>query len=209
MYSLLSASVRPLCPFLLHLRPSNQTNLQWEHLHYQWFASVSLSSYIIEQNSQWRENSNVGPEKRYTPITFPSQNHHNFRLKLSSHFDHIIITLRWKCEISITYFFKDEIFSSQNYNFLTKIVSPLILQIDIKISCHDKTITFLSQFTENVITTCFVMKMLSERYRIRIYEVAQIHPIVINLWWKRDECKKYKNANIQSFSVLSNCKKWK
>ena len=163
---------------------------QWEHLHYQWFASVSLSSYIIEQNSQWRENSNAGPEKRYTPITFPSQNHHNFRLKLSSHFDHIIITLRWKCEIFITYFFKDEIFSSQNYNFLTKIVSPLILQIDIKISCHDKTITFLSQFTENVISDCFVMKMLSERYRIRIYEVAQIHPIVINLWWKRDECKK-------------------
>ena len=92
---------------------------EWEHLHYQWFASVTLSSYIIEQNSQWRENSNVGPEKRYTPITFPSQNHHNFRLKLSSHFDHIIITLRWKCEIFITYFFKDEIFSSQNYNFLT------------------------------------------------------------------------------------------
>ena len=178
------------CGWIIIFRLWLPISTHWEHLHYQWFASVTLSSYIIEQNSQWRENSNVGPEKRYTPITFPSQNHHNFRLKLSSHFDHIIITLRWKCEISITYFFKDEIFSSQNYNFLTKIVSPLILQIDIKISCHDKTITFLSQFTENVISDCFVMKMLSERYRIRIYEVAQIHPIVINLWWKRDECKK-------------------
>ena len=144
-----------------------------------YFLHTSQSRTVIGGKIQiWNQKKGTHPSHFHHKIISISD--YNLK-KWSSHFDHIIITLRWKCEISITYFFKDEIFSSQNYIFLTKIVSELILQIDIKISCHDKTITFLSQFTENVISNCIVMKMLSARYRIRKYEVARIHPIVIKL----------------------------